>query len=262
MFGQYFESLEARGIILTEGQKRWYEKKAEVLGDRMKAEYPSTPEEAFEVNTQGLYYAAHISSARNNKRIIHIPYDPTLRVHSAWDLGFHDSTSIVLFQIAGKEIHVIDFLEGSGRSLAEWIKEVKKKDYVYGTHLAPHDIRVKEFSTGVSRIETATKLGVSFTIVPDVSIADGIDAVRNLFPRVYFNNSEAVLALVKHLENYSQKWDSSLGVWSGRPDHNSHSHAADCWRYAMVGLNYCTDEQSSVSQEQADNYYRQFGRRV
>lgn len=261
MFEPYFKSLEARGVKLTEGQKLWYTKKAEILGDRMKAEYPTFPEESFEVNTQGLYYASHISAARQASRILHIPQDDTLKVHTAWDLGFHDSTSIIFFQIAGKEIHIIDFVEGTGQSLAEYIKALKKKDYIYGTHLAPHDIKIREYSTGVSRIETAAKLGFAFTMVPDISLQDGIDATRNIFPRLYFNNNDSVLRLVTHLENYSQKWDNTQGLWSGRPDHNQHSHASDSLRYLAVGINYCTDDQQSTTQEQADSYYRQYGRR-
>lgn len=262
MFDDYFKSLADRGIYLDEEQKRWYTKKAEVLGDDMKKEYPSTPEEAFETNLNGLYYAVQVSIARSQRRILNIPYDPTLRVHSSWDLGFSDANSIILFQIAGKEIHIIDFIEGSGWSLKDYIHKLKQKEYIYGTHLAPHDIRVHEYSTGVSRFETAAKLGISFLLVPDISLPDGIDALRNLFPRLYFHNSDSVLSLVRHLENYSQKWDRQLGLWSGRPEHNEHSHAADAMRYLAVGINNCQDDSQSVSQEQADNLWRQYGRRM
>jgi hypothetical protein len=258
----YFAKLQARGINLSAAQKEWYTKKADVLQDNMKKEYPSTPEEAFETNISGLYYAAHVSAARTGKRILNIPYDATLKVHTAWDLGFSDANSIIFFCVSGKEIHVIDFLEASGLSLADYIKQIKRKDYVYGTHLAPHDIRNHEYSTGVSRIDTAARLGLSFTMVPDLSLADGIDAVRNMFPRLYFHNSDAVLSLVHHIENYSQKWDRQLGIWSGRPDHDVHSHAADALRYMAVGLNYCLDDSQGITQDQADALWRQHGRKM
>lgn len=262
MYDEYFAALKSRGIYLDEDQKHWYQKKAEVLGEDMKKEYPSTPEEAFETNISGLYYASHISAARSQKRITNIPYDCTLKVNTVWDLGFTDANSIILFQISGKEVHIIDFIEGSGYSMKDYILQVKKKDYVYGTHLGPHDIRNHEYSTGTTRFETASKLGIHFTVVPDVSIADGIDAVRNLMPRVYFHNSDAVLSLVHHLENYSQKWDRQLGLWSGRPEHNEHSHAADAMRYLAVGINSCLDDGQSLNQAQADALWRQYGRRI
>lgn len=261
-YNAYFDTLKAQGIKLTEGQKRWYIKKAEVLQESMKKEYPSTAAEAFEVNTVGLYYAAHVSAMRAQKRIINIPYDPTLKVHTAWDIGFTDFTSIIFFCVSGKEIHIVDFIELTGCSLVECIKALKSKDYIYGTHLAPHDIRNHEYSTGVTRYETASKLGINFVIVPDVSIADGIDTVRNMFPRLWVNNSDSCLSLVHHIENYSQVWDTRLGCWSGRPNHDPHSHAADSLRYLCVGLDLALSDAQGVTQDQADAMWRQHGRRI
>lgn len=262
LLNDYFAELEAKGIRLSEGQKSWYVKKAEILGDSIKKEYPSTPDEAFEVNTDGLYYAKQISIARAQKRILNIPFDRTLKVHTAWDLGFTDATTIVFFQLAGKEIHIIDFLEGTGKSLADYIKIIRDKDYIYGTHVAPHDIKVHEFSSGRSRLDTATKLGVAFSLCHDLGLAEGIDAVRNAFPKLFFHNSDAVLKLVKHLENYSQVWDKSLGQWSGRPSHDGHSHAADAMRYMVLGIDLCIDESQSMSQKEAEAAYKQYGRKL
>lgn len=258
----YFKELEQKGIFLNEGQKLWYLKKMEMLGESIRKEYPSTPDEAFEVNTQGLYYAKQISIARAQKRILNIPYDPACRVHTAWDLGFRDATSIIFFQIQGREIHIIDFVEGTGSSMAAYIKTIKEKPYIYGTHLAPHDIKIHEYSTGTTRFDTAYKLGISFTLVPDIGLIDGIDVVRNNFPRLYFSNTDAVLTLVNRIENYSQNWDRTAGMWSGRPTHNINSHAADSLRYLCVGLDRCMEESQSMSQEQIDAAYRTYGRRI
>lgn len=257
----YFEELAKKGIKLTDAQKKWYRKKQEILGDAVKKEYPSTVDEAFEVSVDGFYYATYINAARATKRIAYIPHDPTVKVHTAWDLGFSDSTCIIFFQLIGQAVHIIDFLEGSGKSLADYIKEIKLKDYVYGTHLAPHDIKVREYTSGVSRIQTAAKLGLPFTIVPDVSIQDGIDTVRNMFSRLHFHNSDAVLSLVRHLENYSKAWDKTLGQWSGRPEHDVHSHSGDCIRYMCVGIPSCLDEGQSLTQAQADAMFHTYGKR-
>ena len=263
MLSEYFDKLQKEyGIQLTSAQKNWYTKKYEVLGENMKKEYPSTPEEAFEVNTDGLYYAKYINVARSQKRICNVAYDRTLKVHTAWDLGYSDANSIIFFQISGKEIWIVDFLESSGYSMADYIKKVKDKPYIYGTHLAPHDIKNHEYSTGVTRYETAGKLGISFTLCPDLSINDGIDAVRNLFPRLWFHNSPDVLTLVAHIENYTQRWDKSLGIWSGRPNHDEHSHAADSLRYLSVGVDYCVEESQGLTQDQADALWRTHGRRI
>ena len=261
-FESYFKELQDKGINLSDEQKKWYIKKASILGEDVKREYPSTPDEAFEVNTAGLYYAIPISIARYQNRIRNIPFDRTVKVHTAWDLGFRDATCILFFQIMGREIHLIDFVEKTGTSIAEFAKILHSKEYVYGSHLAPHDIKVHELSSGVSRFDTAAKLGIPFSLVPDLSIADGIDMVRNMFPRLYFHNSQPVLDMVRHIENYSQKWDRTVGQWSGRPDHSPHSHCADALRYLCVGLDHCTDESQGVSQEKADALWRTHGRRV
>lgn len=261
-FNTYFSELEAKGIKLKDEQKRWYIKKAETLGEDIKREYPSTPDEAFEVNTAGLYYAIPVSIARYQHRIRNIPFDRTVKVHTAWDLGFTDSMSIIFFQIIGREIHIIDFEERTGTSIAEFAKILRNKDFIYGAHLAPHDIKVHELSSGISRFDTAAKLGIPFSLVPDVSIADGIDMVRNMFPRLYFHNDQPVLELIRHIENYSQKWDRTMGQWSGRPDHNTHSHAADALRYLCIGIDNCTDEVQGVTQEMADSLWSRHGRRI
>ena len=258
----YFKELESKGIKLKESQKLWYTKKYEMLGDSVKKEYPSTPDEAFEVNMEGLYYASQISIARSQKRILHIPFDRTVKVNTSWDLGFRDSTSVIFFQIMGREIHIIDFVEGSGKSLADYVKLVREKPYIYGTHLAPHDIAIHEYSTGISRIDTASKLGINFILTQNLSLSDGIDAVRNIFPRLYFNTSDSVLTLVKHIESYSQMWDRSRGMWSGRPDHDENSHAADALRYLATGIDFCIHETQSVTQDEADNLWRQYGRKL
>ena len=70
---------------------------------------------------RALTYAKQISLARAEKRIGFVPYDESLPVSTAWDLGYNDSTTIWFFQVAGKEIHLIDYVEGSGESLAYWL---------------------------------------------------------------------------------------------------------------------------------------------
>lgn len=261
-FESYFEELKQKGISLTEAQKKWYMKKATVLGSNMKKEYPSTADEAFEMNVDGFYYATHLSIARAQKRILNIPFNPVLKVHSAWDLGYHDSSSIILFQLSGREIHIIDFIESTGKSLADYIKQLKEKPYIYGTHIAPHDIKIHEYSTGISRFDTAASLGIHFILAPSLLLADGIDTVRNMFNRLYFHNSDAVLKLVKHLENYSQRWDKTTGMWSGRPDHDEHSHSADSLRYLCTSIDFCLDETQTITQSEADNLWKTHGRRL
>lgn len=84
---QYFKDLESRGINLTQAQKNRYVLKKEELKEKMKREYPSYFEEAFQVSGEGAYYTKELNRAYTQKRVHHVPYDPKLEVYTAWDIG-------------------------------------------------------------------------------------------------------------------------------------------------------------------------------
>lgn len=231
----YFESLRSRGITIDNEQKWWYALKKSTQGDNMYREYPSTPDEAWESAVNGAYYANQISLARLEKRISFIPYESDVPVHTAWDLGYNDSTAIWFFQVVCKEIHLIEYIEGSGESLAHWLGVVQSKKYVYGMHLAPHDIMVKEYSTGMSRKESARKLGITFIASSRVDIIPGIDAVRILLNRCFFDEKKCIDGM-RCLENYKKKWNDRTGNWMSEPLHDQYSHGADAFRTLATGL--------------------------
>lgn len=245
---EYFLSLLGKGIQLDDEQKSWYILRHATQQDDMKREFPSTPEECWQVANQGTYYATYITNARIEKRIGIIPYDIELPVHTAWDLGFNDSTSIVFFQAYGKEVRVIDYMEGSGESFAYWLNEIKKKPYTYGKHLAPHDIKVHEYSSGMTRQSIARKLGVSLIAVPRVDLIEGIDAVRNTLHRCWFDEKKCD-RLIKCLENYKKEWNDRTGTWNSQPLHNWASHGSDSFRILATGLYIITGQKTQVEVE-------------
>lgn len=232
---KYFEELEAKGIGLYPAQKFWYIKKQETQNSDMMREYPSTPEEAFHTSLEGAYYSRQMLEVRKEKRIGHISHDPTILVHTAWDLGFGDSTSIWFYQIAGKELHFIEYYENSGEPLTFYLKYLQERPYQYGKHQVPHDAGVHEFSTGHSRIEVARKLGFTFTLVPNISIDEGIDAVRHVLRRCWLDE-EKCSSGIKALEGYRRQWNDTQGCWSSKPHHDQFSHGADAFRMMAVGL--------------------------
>lgn len=236
----YFESLESRGVKLEIEQKWWYAARSATMQEDMLKEYPSTPDEAWEQSNEGLYYGKLISLARLEGRIGFIPYDDELLVHTSWDIGYNDSNAIWYFQVVGKEIRLIDYDEGSGESLAHWLGVVKSKHYTYGTHLAPHDIQVTEYATGISRLTTARKMGINFIPVPKSAINEGIDAVRNILTRCFFSATKCEVG-IKCLDSYRKEWDDKHGCWTSRPRHDSFSHGADAFRYLASGLHFITN---------------------
>ena len=232
---EYFDSLQLRGILIDQEQKYWYSAKHLTQGDNMMREYPSTPEEAFQSARDGAYYSKQMALARVEKRITRITYDDAVPVHTAWDLGYNDLTSIWFFQIVGKEIHVLEYLESCGESLSYWIGVVKAKRYVYDKHLAPHDIMAHEYTSGMTRQASARKLGFNLIAVPKTEIIQGIDAARSIFSRCWFDEVKCEKGL-KALDNYKKEWNPRIGDWNKGPLHDQYSHGADAFRTLATGI--------------------------
>ena len=232
----YFNALEVQiKAKLEPSQKAWYTKRASTQGDDMKREFPSTPEEAFEVSNEGLYYGKHVAEARKEGRIRRVYYDANVPVHTAWDLGYNDSTAIWWYQLCGQEIHLLEYYELNGEPLTHYLHLVKSKPYTYGKHIVPHDAAAHEYSTGLSRIEVARNHGIAFTIAPDLALIDGIDAARNLLNRCWFDE-EKCIGGIKALESYKKEWNDRYGCWGSKPLHNFASHGADAFRMLAVSL--------------------------
>ena len=198
-------------------------------------EYNQEYECSWTASIKGAYYGKQLAEAQEQDRIGKVPYDPRLPVQTAWDLGVGDSTSIWFFQVLGQEIRIIDFHEDSGEGLPYYAKILDQRGYKYGDHWAPHDIQVRELGSGKSRIETAKMLGIQFRIVPNLSIDDGINAVRNTIPRCWFDAKKCELGL-QALRNYRKEYDDRRQEYKPRPLHDWSSHAADAFRYLAVGL--------------------------
>jgi hypothetical protein len=183
---------------------------------------------------KGAYYAAELSKARTEDRITRVPYDPQLPVDTDWDLGIGDSTAIWFTQsLRSGEVRVIDYYENTGEGIPHYARVLREKGYTYGEHWAPHDIRVREFGTGKSRRDTARNLGIDFNIVPNIGLDDGIDAVRLLLPRCWFDDVKCRHGL-DALTFYRKAYHERLQQYSDRPVHDQASHGADAFRGLAV----------------------------
>lgn len=233
----YFTALENNEKIeLTPGQRAWYGKKYTTQGLDMKREYPATPAESFASSNEGLYYGNLMTRARQEGRIRKVYYDEAIPANTAWDLGYGDSTAIWFFQVVGQEIHLIDYYENSGEALTHYLKFIKNKPYSYLKHLVPHDAGAHEYSTGMTRIEVARNHGITFTLAPKLGVAEGIDVVRNLLNRCYFDE-EMCSSGIKMLEAYKRDWDDRNGCWKENPRHDASSHCADAFRILATAQN-------------------------
>lgn len=233
---EYFDSLKAKyNVILTREQMVWYTKKYELLSDKMKQEYPSTPEEAFEASIIGAYFNQQMTDAYSEGRICSVPWDRSVPVDTWWDIGMNDSTSIWFSQKVGREIHLIEYYENSGEGLEHYIKYCLDKKYWYGRHVGPHDLDVRELGTGISRIDTARSLGVSFDVVPRVNNKmESIEAARRLIPLCWFDAEKCSIG-ISHLERYRKKYNEKLGIFMDKPVHDNACHGADAFQTLAMG---------------------------
>lgn len=197
---------------------------------------------SFEGSLKGAYYAEELERMRKEKRIRRVPHEPILNVTTAWDLGMDDATAIGFFQHIGNEIRLIDYYENSGKGLDHYIKFVREKPYIYDRHIAPHDIAVRELSTGMSRLEIAEGLGLNFDVAQKLKINDGINAVRAIFPRLYID-SDKCETFVDNLAQYTKEWDDKAGKFYDKPKHDFTCHAADMLRYYAVESRVEPDEE-------------------
>lgn len=192
-------------------------------------------------SVSGAIYAKEIDRAYLDGRVRPVPYDPKLKVHTVWDLGWNDSMSILLVQKSTSEIRVIDFIEDSHRTLDEYAAMIKQRLMNFGTHYLPHDGDAKDFKTGKTAREIlSTQLG-SVQIVPNIGVEQGIKAARMLFGQVYFDETKTQ-ALLEHLKRYRR----NIPVTTNEPTapvHDEHSHSADAFRYLAVIADQMRNEQ-------------------
>jgi hypothetical protein len=170
-----------------------------------------------------------------------VPYNENHLVHTAWDLGYGDSTAIWFFQQVAHETRLIDYYENFGEGINHYVRVLSEKKcnekYLYGQHFAPHDVKSGSLQTGESLQETAEKLGVNFTDLPRESHVDeGIERVRCLLGSCWFDAKKCEQG-INALENYHKPYNDKANVYGIRPVHDWSSHGADAFRYLTMAVN-------------------------
>jgi len=199
-------------------------------------QYMQEYECSFEAAIVGAIYGLEMRVAEDEGRITKVPYDPELPVHTAWDLGWKDDTAIWWFQVVRGEIHLIDFYAESGATIKALCEVVTRKSYQYGKHYLPHDARAKTLAAqGKAIIEQmADYLGIhNLGIVPDIGVQDGIQAVRKIMPRCWFD-SEACNEGIEALRQYQREYDEDKKAFRTAPRHDWTSHPSDAFRMMAV----------------------------
>lgn len=184
----------------------------------------------------GAVYAKELREAQEKNRITKVPYDPTKPVHTSWDLGWSDNTSVWFAQIVGFEYRLIDFYQNSQHTINHYLEILQGKKYVYGVDYLPHDARAKQLGTGRSIEELMRAAGRTVRVVPQLGVNDGINAARTMFPNCWFD-AERCADGIQCLRHYRYEPDPDTGTLGRKPLHDWASHGADSFRYMAVSLN-------------------------
>lgn len=205
----------------------------------------------FDAPIVGSYYAAALAKMELDGHMGSFPYDRSVPVHTATDIGRTDDCSTVFYQKHPMRIHIIDAESDVGKDVPWFAKMLQDRKYTYfagqeGTaaHTVPWDAVPETFASPRSVIQQLHNHGIRPRVAPNLDVQDGIQAFRSLFPRIYFNtDNPKVLRLVEALRNYQREWDDDRKVFKKIPLHNWASHPSDACRYMAVS--YIEDNPSA-----------------
>jgi len=177
----------------------------------------------------GAIYADEIAKAQEEGRIGLFPYDPALKVHVIFDLGWNDKMAIGLAQRHISSLRLIEYIEVDHKTLDWCSAELKQKNLNWGRLWLPHDGAHGDYKTGKSAEQIMRELGWAVGIVPIQPVETGIKAARMAFGQLYIDKGKCE-RLIQCLKRYKRGVPVSTGE-PGAPVHDEWSHGADMYRY-------------------------------
>jgi len=220
---------------------------------------------SFNQGIEGTYVGRQIQQARNDGRILAVPYDSSFSVDTYWDLGVGDAMSIWFVQQVGKEIRFIDYKEQTGSTFSYWARVFKDTGYLFGRHFAPFDIQNREMvgkeEAAKSRLEWAKEVGIKFSITPDASFENSCDAIRGILGLCCFDETKCAVG-IKHLEQWGRVWNKLEQRYTDFEKRDPHTHAGAAARYMAINIRQAQGYDVTKSREELrfkQNYRRDSG---
>lgn len=250
-------------------ENRWLSERTKVEIQHM---YLTSPTDAANIYggecrsaVEGAIFAAELKKATEEGRICKVPYNRERPVDTVWDLGYGDLTAIWFVQAYGGEYHFIDYEEGDGLTIADYLVRLQQKGYLYGTDWIPHDgidTIIHHKLAGGDRSRSIEMLmrtaGRQVRVVPKLFVTDRINAGRTIFPACRFDADKCADG-IQALRHY--RWaDPPQPGMSQRelqnlrrrePLHDWASHAADSFTHAAIAV-----KQPKVKQKEAEPEFR------
>lgn len=189
---------------------------------------------------EGAIYAREVEAIINEGRLGVGRYDPLLKVHTVWDLGWNDAMGIALVQRSPSgELRVIRYIEESFRTLAEYVADLEALRLNWGTDFIPHDGETKDYKTGKSTEQMLYDLGRrSVHVLGRDDVEEGIRQARMMLPRVYF--ADEARDLLNRVRRYRRRRNVATGTFA-EPLHDDASHGSDVIRYMAAAEHLMTN---------------------
>ncbi|QOW47870.1 terminase [Acinetobacter piscicola] len=218
-------------------QRAWYvATRANDLSNnqaRMWQEYPSFPDEAFQVSTEGNYYANDMLDLRKRDGITDVEV-LDIPTNTFWDIGNHDGCAIWHHQMMNQQDRFIDYDEAHGQDLRYYAKLIKDKPYIYQTHFLPHDAahqRLGDYNQSVLEMLEELLPGHNFVVIPRITLlTTGIQQTRKHLKNAWFDETRCKLG-IERIEGYKKKFNQTDNRYIDQPDKsNGCSEGADALR--------------------------------
>jgi len=184
----------------------------------------------------GAIYAKEIKKVLLDGRRGKVPYDASRPVHTFWDLGHDDYTSLFFVQQVGVEYNIINFFQDRLQKIPYYLEHLQSLHYNYGFHYLPHDADNETLaSRSVARIVRDAYPG-KVKVVPRVpKKIVGIRAGRMIFDLCNFDEENTADGW-QCLCRYQYKVNEETGQFSNEPLHNEYSHGADAFQTFALSL--------------------------
>lgn len=188
---------------------------------------------------EGAYFARELAAAKSDGRLTHVARDPLLPVRAVFDLGgagaSADAMAIWICQWVGREIRVLDYLEGIGQVLSFYVEELRRRGWGSALCILPHDGVNANAVTGKRYEDHLREAGFDVTVIKNQGKGAAmirIEAARRLFPHIWFDQA-LTEAGRDALGFYHEKRDEARNIGLG-PNHDWSSHAADAFGLMCV----------------------------
>lgn len=204
-------------------------------------QYDHVWEGAFATVVEGAYFASHLTKAKADGRIGRVSADPLMTLRIFCDIGGTgakaDAFTMWVAQFIAREVRVLDYYEAVGQPLGTHLEWMRSRGYdpKKAQIWLPHDGSTQDKVFDVSYESALQKAGYTVTVIANQgkgAAAARIEAARNLFPSIWFNEATTEAGRAA-LGWYHEKKDEVRNIGLG-PEHDWASHGADAFGLMCV----------------------------